>query len=82
MKCSGVDVSGYRKGEPCGAYAKFEFKGKHYCAAHRTIAQKEPGRFKTAITCWERAELRRIRKQRATAALKDTQIDLVDACQP
>jgi hypothetical protein len=82
MKCSGVDVSGYRKGESCGAHAKFEFKGKHYCAVHRTIAQKEPGRFKAALVCWEKAELRRIRKHRLAEALKGTQIDLVDACQP
>lgn len=82
MKCSGVDVSGYRKGEPCGAQAKYMLRGKSYCAAHRSIAQKEPKRFTEAVACWERAELRRIRKQRELDALKDTQIDLVDACQP
>lgn len=81
MKCSGINVIGYRKGEPCGAIAKFDFKGRHYCGAHRSIAQKQPGRFKQAIACWERAALRRMRKQRAADALKDTQIDLVDACQ-
>lgn len=81
MKCSGVDVGGHRKGEPCGAHAKFTLRGKNYCGAHHAIAQKEPGRFKAAIVCWEKAELRRIRKQRSLDAIKNTQIDLVDACQ-
>lgn len=81
VKCSGVDVSGHRKGEPCGAIAKYTLKGKSYCAAHRSIAQKEPKRFKDATHCWEQAELRRIRKARAAEALRGTQLDLVDACQ-
>jgi hypothetical protein len=80
LKCAGVDVSGYRKGESCGAFAKYAHKGRHYCAAHKTIAMKEPGRFKAATLCWEKAELRRIRKQRAIDAQRGQQIDLVEAC--
>jgi len=80
MKCSGIDVSGYRKGEPCGAHAKFAFRGKNYCGSHHAIVQKDPGRFKVALLCWERAELRRLRKERLAEALRGTQIDLVEAC--
>lgn len=79
MKCSGVDVGGYRKGEPCGAVAKYTLKGKAYCAAHRSIAQKEPRRFKAAIECWEKAQLRQIRRQRAAEALKNTQVDAFES---
>jgi hypothetical protein len=75
VKCSGVDVSGHRKGEPCGGIGKYMLRGKSYCAAHRSIAQKEPKRFQEATECWEKAQIRRIRKERQAEALKNTQVD-------
>jgi hypothetical protein len=78
MNCAGINVTGYRKGELCGAPAKYMHKGKSYCAVHNTIAKKEPFRFKSAVECWEKAKLRQIRKQRAADALKNTQIDAFD----
>ena len=80
MICSAVNVSGYRKGDPCGAVAKYAHKGKYYCAAHKTIAVKEPGRFKRATELWEKARLREIRLERLAEAQRGQQIDLVEAC--
>jgi len=34
VKCSGVQLTGYYLGEGCGAVAKYEHRGKYYCAAH------------------------------------------------
>jgi hypothetical protein len=81
LKCAGVNISGYRLGDPCGAVAKYAHKGRYYCAAHKTIAVKEPGRFKRATQLWEKAELRRIRKERQAEAQRGQQIDLVEACE-
>ena len=78
MKCSGVQLTGYYLGEGCGAVAKYEHRGKYYCAAHNTVAKKEPARFKRALRLWERAELRRIRKERAAEALRGSQIDIFE----
>lgn len=44
-KCSGIRVSGYWKGSPCGAIAKYELNGKNYCQSHWAIAVNNPERF-------------------------------------
>ena len=49
VKCSGVSVSGYWKGYPCGNDGKFEHGGKMYCASHYSIAIYDPSRFERAI---------------------------------
>lgn len=59
MKCSGVQVSGYWKGYSCGAVPVAKFKGKSYCATHRTIAEIAPGRFEKALASYARALRRR-----------------------
>lgn len=39
--CAGFRVSGYWKGYPCGAVAKYELNGKWYCANHLVVAQMD-----------------------------------------
>lgn len=38
-KCNGYKSSGYWKGYPCGAVAKYTVAGKRYCANHAAVAQ-------------------------------------------
>jgi len=46
-KCNGIRVSGYRKGYPCGAVAKYKGPdGKMYCHSHFAVISQEPNRMK------------------------------------
>lgn len=44
-KCDAIKQSGYWKGYPCCAIAKYEHEGKWYCGSHYAMAvnQKEKG---------------------------------------
>ncbi len=70
-KCTGVSLRGYRRGEPCGAIAKYSVRGKMYCANHATTATKEPKRFREAIEAFVRGEARREAARRARSAQID-----------
>lgn len=48
MSCAGVTLRGFRRGEPCGSPGQYAYRGKMYCAQHRTIAAASPGEFKLA----------------------------------
>jgi len=49
--CNGIQVSGYWKGYPCGASAKFKASdGKMYCHSHYAVAENNPERFTKAIS--------------------------------
>lgn len=39
--CEGIRTSWPWKGYPCGAIAKYEYKGKRYCAVHYAKAVKK-----------------------------------------
>ena len=69
--CAGVSLRGYRRGEPCGAIAKYDARNKRYCASHYVVALKEPARFRAAIEAWVRGEARREAARRATIAQID-----------
>ena len=47
-QCSGVNLSGYWKGHPCGAWAVYTHEGKPYCANHYPPLIEQRGR---AIIC-------------------------------
>lgn len=70
-RCAGVSLRGYRIGEQCGAIAKYDARGKTYCASHYVVAQKEPARFRKAIEAFVRGEARREAARRAIAAQVD-----------
>ena len=65
VDCSGVGVSGYWMGSPCGTSGK-KFKcnkdGKWYCRIHLTIAEHEPERFARAIELREKQQAREEKK--------------------
>ena len=44
--CSGVNLSGYWKGRPCGAHAIYKCGGKWYCANHypSLVEQRKKGK--------------------------------------
>jgi hypothetical protein len=70
-KCVGVSLRGYRRGESCGAVAKYDARGKRYCASHYVVALKEPKRFREALEAYVRGEARREAARRATLAQID-----------
>jgi hypothetical protein len=70
-KCAGVSLRGYRRGEACGAIAKYDARGKRYCASHYVVALKEPARFREAMQAWVRGVERREACRRATTAQID-----------
>ena len=65
-KCAGVRVSGYWKGYPCGALTGLTHKGKHYCAAHYSIARNAPEKFALALDCLRRREAKERKKHNAS----------------
>ncbi len=69
--CQGVSLRGYRRGENCGAVAKYDARGKRYCSSHYVVALKEPARFRQAMEAWVRGEVRREATRRATIAQID-----------
>jgi hypothetical protein len=79
-RCAGVSLRGYRRGEQCGAIPKYASRGKMYCAAHYTTAQKEPKRFREAIEAYVRGEARREAQRRATKAQIDAFPVAEDSC--
>ena len=71
MQCSGVKLNGPFRGRPCNSVAHYVFRGKHYCASHRTIAAAAPEEFTAA-----RATLgRRLVKQQEADARSVAQVD-------
>lgn len=57
--CAGIRVSGYWKGYPCGAIAKYEHNGKHYCQSHYAVAVNDPSKFEKVAAQVERSNRRK-----------------------
>lgn len=75
MSCAGVKLIGPFRGMSCGAIATYGFRGKYYCAAHRTIAAENPQQFTRA-----KATLGRfLVKRAAEEAQRVAQVDAFQA---
>jgi hypothetical protein len=69
--CDGVQLSGPRRGEPCRANASYAYRGKLYCANHRTIIAASPGEFAAAKDSY----YRRLGRAAANADQDAAQLD-------
>jgi hypothetical protein len=75
VSCAGVTLRGYRRGEPCGTPGQYAYRGKMYCAQHRTIAAASPGEFKLA----QAALFKRLGKEAYKAMQAKAQLDAFDS---
>jgi hypothetical protein len=74
-KCSGVKLSGSDRGRPCGSVASYVFRGKSYCAAHRTIAAAAPEEFTAARATLGRRLVRAEEEAAAISAKVDAFVE-------
>lgn len=73
MSCAGVKLQGAHRGQPCNARAHYAFRGKMYCANHRTIAAAAPQEFTAA----REAMFRRLGRAEAERLAESLQGDLL-----
>jgi len=70
-RCAGVKLSGAHRGEQCGGRGHYAFRGKMYCASHRTIAAAAPYEFTAA----RNTLYRRLGRAEAERAAQAAQVD-------